>query len=80
MFYKKSVVKNCTKITGKYLRRNIFFTKFAGFRLEALLKRESDKITSLWIVQNFQKHLFYRTTSGDCFCLMEYEKFASVLY
>ena len=32
-----------------------------------LLKKDSGTGVFLWILQNFQEHLFYRTPPGDCF-------------
>ena len=29
--------------------------------------RDSDTSVFLWILQNFQEHLFYRTSQDDCF-------------
>ena len=38
-FYKKGVLKNFAKFTGKYLCQNIFFNKVVGIRLAILLKK-----------------------------------------
>ena len=41
MFYKKRVLRNFTKFTGKYLFQRLFFNKVAGLRPATLLKNES---------------------------------------
>ena len=38
VFYKKDVLKNLAKFTGKYLCQSLFFNKVAGLRLPTLLK------------------------------------------
>ena len=58
VFYKKSVLKNFTKFTGKHLCHS----------LTTLLKKRLWHRCYLWILWNFQEHLFYRTPSDDCFC------------
>ena len=67
VFYKKSVLENLVKFTGKNLCQSLFFDKFAGLRPETLLKKR------LWhkcFPVNFAKYLrtpFYRSPPGDCF-------------
>ena len=39
MFYKKGVVRNFAKFTGKHLCQNLFFNKVAGLRAETLFKK-----------------------------------------
>ena len=41
VFYKKGVLRNFTKFTGKHLCQSLFFNKVAVLRLAALLKRDS---------------------------------------
>ena len=50
---------------------SLFFKKVAGLRPATLLKKESGTGVSLWIVQNFLEHLFYRTTLDDCFSILQ---------
>ena len=40
-FYKKGVLKNSTKFTGKHLPRGLFCSKDAGLRSATSLKTES---------------------------------------
>ena len=51
----KGVLRNCAKFTGKHL----------CLRPATLLKKRPCVL--LWILRNFQKHLFYRTPPDDCF-------------
>ena len=39
VFYKKGVLKNFTKFTGKHLCQSLFFNKVAGLRPATLLKK-----------------------------------------
>ena len=41
VFFKKGVLTNFAKFTGKHLGQNLFFNRVAGLRPETLLKRES---------------------------------------
>ena len=67
VFYKKSVLRNLTKFTGKHLCQSIFFNKIAGLRPVTLLKKR------LWhrcFSVNFAKLLrtpFLQSTSGGYF-------------
>ena len=57
VFYKKGVLRNFAKLTGKHLCQGLFFNKVAGLRPATLLKRR------LWhrcFLVNFLK--FLRTT------------------
>ena len=36
-----------------------------------MLKRDYNTDVFLWTLQNFKEHLFWRTTSNDCFCIYE---------
>ena len=53
MFYNKGILKNFAKFTAKHLCQSLFFDKVPGL--------------SLWILRNFQEHLFYRTPLDNCF-------------
>ena len=59
MFYKKGVLRNFAKFTGKHLSQSLFFNKDAGLQPETLLKRDSGTEVFLSILQNFLEHLFY---------------------
>ena len=39
VFYKKGVLKNFSKFTGKHLRQSLFFDNVAGLRPTTLLKK-----------------------------------------
>ena len=70
MFYKKAVVKTFATFTGKHLCLALFLVKFQTFqackfvkkrlqhRPSILLKRDCNTGVFLWILQNFQEHLF----------------------
>ena len=40
------------------------------WRPATLIKKDYKKGAFLWGLQNFQKHLFLRNTSGGCFCIV----------
>ena len=52
VFCKKRVLQHFVKLTGKYLFQSLFLNKVVSV---------SVKRHFLWILQNFQEHLFYRT-------------------
>ena len=56
-FVKKGVLENFTKVTGKYLCQSLLFNK----------KRLWHKYFPSEFCEIFNKHLFCRTSSGDCF-------------
>ena len=56
VFWKKSVLTNFAKFTGKHLFQGLFFDKVVGWGLQIYYK--SDPFL-LWIMRNFQDHLFY---------------------
>ena len=64
VFYKKGVLRNFTKFTGKHLCQGLFFNKVTGLRSATLLKKR------LWhrcFLVNFVKFLrtpFLQNTSG----------------
>ena len=41
-------------------------TKIQTFSPKTLLKRGSNKVAFLWILQNFEEQLFWRTSANDC--------------
>ena len=69
VFYKKCVLRNFVKLTGKHLCQSLFFNKVIGLRPATFLKKR------LWhrcFLVNFTKFLgtpFYRTPPDDCFWL-----------
>ena len=62
VFCKKGVLANFAKFLRKFLRQSLFFNKVAGY-----WKRDSGTDVFLWILRNFEEHVFYRTTPSDCF-------------
>ena len=64
VFYKKAV-KNFAIFTGKHLSWSLFLTKLQAFRPDS--KRDSDAGVFLWILRNFWKPLFWRTSANGCF-------------
>ena len=67
VFCRKDVLRNFAKLTGKYLCHCLFLNKVAGLRPVTLLKKRPWPGAFLWILQNFQKHLFLQNTYGGCF-------------
>ena len=80
VFYKKGVLWNFTKFTGKYLCQSLFFNKVAGLRPEILFKKR------LWhrrFSVNFVKFLgtpFLQNTSGQQLLLSKLEMIQTILY
>ena len=72
LFYKKSVLRNFTQFTGKYLRQSPSFNKVAGLRPATLLKKK------LWyrcLPVNFVELLrtpFLKNTSGRLLVCFEH--------
>ena len=70
LFYKKGVLRNFARFTGKHLCWSLFFNKVAGLKPPTLLKKR------LWhrcFPVNFAKFLrtpLYRTPLDDCFWSM----------
>ena len=64
VLYKKRVLKNFAKFTGKHLCQSLPEAEACNF----IKKRDSETGVFLWILQNFWEHLFLQNTSGDCFC------------
>ena len=58
MFYKKSVLQNFAKLTGKHLCQSLSLTKLQA---STLLKKDSGIGTFLRILRNFKEHLFFLT-------------------
>ena len=65
MFYKKAVLKNFAIFTGKHLWWSLFLTKLQDFRPDS--KRDSNTCIFLWILRNFEEHLFWRASANGCF-------------
>ena len=65
VFYKKDVLKNFAKFTGKHLCQSLFFNKVTG---RNFMKRETlAQVFSCELFRNFSERLFYRTPPSDCF-------------
>ena len=52
VFYKKVVLKNFAKLTGKHLRQSLFFSKVVGLRPATLIKRHSGTGFFLLVLRN----------------------------
>ena len=68
---KKGVLTNFAKSTGKYLFQSLFFNKVAGLGLQLYWKRDPGTGVFLWILWNFQEHLFYRTHLNGCLWMLD---------
>ena len=66
---KNCVVESFAKFTGKRLCQSLLFNKVADLWPVTFNKRDSGTSVFLWILQNFQDHLFCRTSLDDCFWL-----------
>ena len=71
MFFKTSVLKNFSNLTLKHLWWSFFLIKLQPWRLAILLKRDSNTDVFLYIIQNFNEHLFLQNTSDGCFCIVQ---------
>ena len=85
MFYKKGVIRNFVKFTGKYMCQSIFFNKVAGLRYATLLKKRLWDMCFLVNIAKFLRTLFYRIRLGDCFCISNkvlcfHERYVICLY
>ena len=51
--------------------RVFFSMKLQVLGLKIYLKRDSSKGLFLWVMQNFQEHLFLQNISGGFFCFFQ---------
>ena len=61
---KKAAFKFFSKFIGKQLRWSLFLNK-----APLILLKKPDTGVFLWILRNFQEHLFYRPPHGNCYCV-----------
>ena len=59
LFHEKGVLKNFAKF-GKHLY----------WELQNLIKRNTDTVVVLWILRNFQEHVFCETPANGCSCIL----------
>ena len=72
MFYKKAVLKSFAIFTGKYLcSLETLFNKVAGLKSCNFIQNRPQHGFSLWILQNFKEHLFWRTSANRYFCFFQ---------
>ena len=64
---RKGVLGNFAKFTGKHLCQILFLIRLQAWGLQLYLKRSSGTDVFLWILRDFQEHLFYRTPPGQWF-------------
>ena len=62
MLLKMGILKNVAIFTEKHLCWDLFLIKLQDCRAATLLKRDANTIDFLRILQNFNEHLFYRTS------------------
>ena len=71
LFYKKAVLKNFARFTGKQLCQSLFFNKVSGLRSATLLRMR------LWhryfpvTFARFLRASFLKNTSNDSFCTLK---------
>ena len=72
LFFKKGVLRNFTKFTGKHLCQRLFFNKVAGLRTQDcnFIKKESLSQVFSCEFWEISKNTFFTEHSGGCFCLM----------
>ena len=64
---KNAVLKNLAILIGKQLCWSLFLINLEVYKPATLLQRDSDASVFLWILRNFYKGLFQRTSVNDCF-------------
>ena len=64
VFYKKGVLENFAKLTGKHLRRVSFLKKLQAWGLQLYLRRDPSTGVFVWTLQNFSVQLFSGNNSG----------------
>ena len=65
MFYKKSVLNNFSKFTGKHLCQSLLFNKIAGLRPATLLKKRLRyRCSPVNFEKSLRKPFFLQKTSG----------------
>ena len=67
VLYKKDVLKNFAVFTEKHLYMSLFLIKLKAFSTAALSKWDSNTSVFLWILRNFEEHLFWETTVNGYF-------------
>ena len=77
VFFKKGVLRNFAKLTGKHLCQSLPFNKVAGFRHATLLKKRLLHRCFPVNLRHFSEHLFLQRTSGGCFWWWKTDKRAS---
>ena len=65
---KKLLLKLLAEFTGKHLCWSLF-NKVSCLQTCNFIKRDSNTGVFLWILRNFEEHLFWRTSMDDCFCI-----------
>ena len=65
---RKAVLGNFAIFTGKQLCWSLFLIMVQAVRPATILKRDSNTSVSLWILQNFQEHLFWRASASVYIC------------
>ena len=71
VFLEIGIPINLAKFIGKNLYWSHFLINLRDKSLQLYLKKYSDKGTSLWVFGNFQKYLFYRIITGNCFSFVQ---------
>ena len=66
VFYQIGLLKNFKKFTGKHLCRNPFLNNVRACRPATLLKQKFRHMCFLWLLQNFEEHVFCRKSSNGC--------------
>ena len=64
---KNAVLKNLAILIGKHLCWSLFLINLEVYKPGILLQWDSDTSVFLWILRNFYKGLFQRTSVNDCF-------------
>ena len=75
MFLKKVVLKICSKFTGEHLCRSVNSIKLHSNFIEIVLRHGCSPVNLLHIFRT----LFFKNTSGGCFCLLQDENTVQAL-
>ena len=78
VFYKKGVLRNFAKFTGKHLRQSLFFTKICRYEASNFIKNETLAQTFSYRFCEISKNTFFtehrQATASVWFCLSKLEK------
>ena len=73
VLWKKGVLRNFAKFTGKHLCRSLFLIKLQASGLQLYQKRNSGTVVFLWTLRNSKNTFIYRTPLAAASADQEFE-------